>query len=87
MSQTASRMVQIGFKPQAGPQQLFVTCPYDTVIYGGSRGGGKTYATLGEFWLHSEKYGPEAKGLMVRNCREDLKEDRAGDVWQRSRLE
>lgn len=63
-----------GFIPQAGPQHAFVTCPCDVVIYGGARGGGKSYATLGEFWLHAEDYGAEAKGLMVRKTREDLKD-------------
>lgn len=63
-----------GFIPQRGPQHAFVTCPADIVVYGGARGGGKSYATLGEFWLHSEDWGSEAKGLMVRKTREDLKD-------------
>jgi hypothetical protein len=63
-----------GFIPQKGPQHAFVTCPCDVVVYGGARGGGKSYATLGEFWIHSEDYGPDAKGLMVRKTREDLKD-------------
>jgi hypothetical protein len=63
-----------GFIPQKGPQHAFITCPADVVIYGGARGGGKSYATLGEFWIHSEDWGPEAKGLMVRKTREDLKD-------------
>jgi hypothetical protein len=63
-----------GFIPQKGPQYAFVTCPCDVVIYGGARGGGKSYATLGEFWIHAEDHGPEARGLMVRKTREDLKD-------------
>ena len=63
-----------GFIPQKGPQYAFVTCPADVVIYGGARGGGKSYATLGEFWLHAQDYGSNAKGLMVRRSREDLKD-------------
>jgi hypothetical protein len=30
------------WKPQAGPQESFVTSPVFEVIYGGARGGGKT---------------------------------------------
>jgi hypothetical protein len=68
------RQVELGFIPQAGPQQAFVDCPCDVVIFGGARGGGKTYASLGEWWIHSEDFGPEAKGLMVRKTREDLRD-------------
>jgi hypothetical protein len=63
-----------GFIPQKGPQYAFITCPCDVVIYGGARGGGKSYATLGEFWLHAQDFGHDAKGLMVRRSREDLKD-------------
>ena len=63
-----------GFKPQPGPQHHFITCPADIVVYGGARGGGKSFASLGEFWCHSEDWGPAAKGLMLRRSREDLKD-------------
>lgn len=68
------RMVEIGFTPQAGPQQAFVDCPADVVIFGGARGGGKTHGALGEWWIHSETYGTGARGLMVRKTREDLRD-------------
>jgi predicted phage terminase large subunit-like protein len=32
--------------PQKGPQEKFLSCPADIVIYGGAAGGGKTYALL-----------------------------------------
>lgn len=63
-----------GFKPQEGPQHHFLTCPADIVVYGGARGGGKSFASLGEFWCHAEDWGPSAKGLMIRRSREDLKD-------------
>ena len=57
------------WRPQYGPQALFVhpdmECVFE-VVYGGARGGGKTDATLGEFALHAQRYGPDAKGLLVR---------------------
>lgn len=68
------KVVDLGFIPQKGPQQAFVDCPADIVIFGGARGGGKTYASLGEWWIHSEDYGPRAIGLMVRKTREDLRD-------------
>jgi hypothetical protein len=66
--------VVTGFKPQPGPQHHFLTCPADIVVYGGARGGGKSFASLGEFWCHAEDWGPHAKGLMLRRSREDLKD-------------
>jgi len=74
MSALAERQVQIGFRPQPGPQVAFLRAPFDIVVYGGARGGGKSYATLGEFWLHAEAHGQHARGLMVRKTREDLKD-------------
>ena len=66
--------IETGFKPQHGPQHHFITCPADIVVYGGARGGGKSFASLGEFWCHAEDWGPSAKGLMLRRSREDLKD-------------
>jgi hypothetical protein len=74
MSINTNLRVEAGFIPQEGPQLAFIQCPADIVIYGGARGGGKTYASLGEFWIHSEDYGAAARGLMVRKTREDLKD-------------
>jgi hypothetical protein len=68
------RKVVIGFKPQPGPQVAFLQSPFDITVYGGARGGGKSYATLGEFWLHADRWGQHARGLMVRKTREDLKD-------------
>jgi len=51
------------WRPQAGPQALFVAKPMESifeVVYGGARGGGKTDATLGEFALHAKRYGADA---------------------------
>jgi hypothetical protein len=57
---------QFAWAPQAGPQHAFIECPVFEVVYGGARGGGKTDACLGEFAIHAEIYGKDAKGLFVR---------------------
>ncbi len=67
------KVVELGFVPQP-QQQAFIQCPADVVIFGGARGGGKTHGSLGEWWLHSERYGQHARGLMVRKTREDLRD-------------
>jgi hypothetical protein len=73
---TARRPVRIQqrFIPQEGPQMAYLKCPCDIVVYGGARGGGKTFSALGEFWIHAEMYGEDARGLMIRKTREDLKD-------------
>jgi hypothetical protein len=55
--------------PQTGPQTKFVESDVFEVVYGGARGGGKTDAALGEFAIHAAKYGPGARGLLVRRTR------------------
>src|SRR5262245_21482963 len=66
--------IDVRFIPQAGPQTAYIQCPFDIVVYGGARGGGKTYGALGEFWIHAELFGEHARGLMLRKTREDLKD-------------
>ena len=74
MSKAKPIRIRHGFIPQPGPQVAYLKCPCDIVIYGGARGGGKTFSALGEFWIHAEKFGENARGLMIRKTREDLKD-------------
>jgi len=60
-----SRITPI-WQPQPGPQTDLVTCPVFEVFYGGARGGGKTEASIGDWFLHSGQWGERAAGLFVR---------------------
>lgn len=61
------------FIPQ--PAQVpYITSPADITVFGGARGGGKTFGSLGDWWLHAEAYGIHARGLMLRKARADLKD-------------
>jgi hypothetical protein len=72
-SAMANARVEHRFIPQ--PAQVpYITSPADITVFGGSRGGGKTYGSLGDWWLHAEAYGPNARGLMLRKQRADLKD-------------
>lgn len=62
---TNTQIVPI-WAPQPGPQTDLVTCPVFEVFYGGARGGGKTEASIGDWFLHSGNYGEKAAGLFVR---------------------
>jgi hypothetical protein len=68
-----SGRIQLNFVPQER-QHAYITSPADITVFGGARGGGKTHGSLGDFWLHAEAYGSQARGLMVRKTREDLKD-------------
>lgn len=45
--------------PQPGPQTMFLQCGADVVLYGGSAGGGKTYALLMDplYHISNSKFG------------------------------
>jgi hypothetical protein len=64
----------VAWRPRSVPQAAYITCPVFEIFYGGSRGSLKTEGTLGDWLQHSNRYGEDAVGLMVRRSREQLKE-------------
>jgi hypothetical protein len=62
------------WSPQPGPQVLASTCPADEILFGGSRGGGKSDATIGRHLLGAQKWGRKWNGLIVRRKYKDLNE-------------
>lgn len=78
------RELHLAWAPQPGPQTAFIRCPIFEVVYGGARGGGKTDASLGEWAIHAERYGINAKGLFVRRTRVALEPtiERAKAIFQ-----
>ena len=61
------------FVPQLA-QVPYISSPADITVFGGARGGGKTFGSLGDWWLHAEAHQGHARGLMVRKTRTDLKD-------------
>lgn len=63
------------------PRQVrLITCKADEILFGGSRGGGKSDANLGHFFSKAHKYGQAAKGLIIRRTLKGL-----SDVEARSK--
>ena len=52
--------------PQPGPQVMAATCPVDIVLFGGSRGGGKTDCALGRQINGALRYARDWNGLFLR---------------------
>src|SRR6478672_1482665 len=67
-------------KPQAGPQAAFIQCTADVVCYGGACGGGKSWAIALDFWLHAERHGEDARGLILRKTQNRAHALRIGQV-------
>jgi hypothetical protein len=50
-------LINIIWRPQAGPQHALVQCPFPEVFFGGARGGGKTDGVLGKWAIKEQRYG------------------------------
>lgn len=55
------------WRPQTGPQHALIDCQVFEVFYGGARGGGKTDGMIGGDWpIHAQRYGENARGIFFR---------------------
>jgi hypothetical protein len=60
---------------QPGPKQAsFISCPADDVGYGGSRGGGKSDAVIGDWLGHEYEFGEAAIGMAFRRTTVQINE-------------
>ena len=60
------------FKPNAGPQSIFLASSEREVLYGGAAGGGKSYAMLADPLRYLGH--PQFSGLLLRHTTEELRE-------------
>ena len=63
---------EILFSPNPGPQTEFLSANEREVLYGGSAGGGKSYAMLADPVRYLNN--PNFRGLLVRRTTEELRE-------------
>lgn len=63
---------EIVFKPNEGPQTEFLAAPELQVLFGGSAGGGKSYAMLADPMRYF--HNPNFRGLLLRRTNDELKE-------------
>lgn len=62
--------------PQPGPQVMAVTCPADIILFGGSRGGGKSDCAIGKQIIGAMQYSFAWNGLFLRRHFKDFQEVR-----------
>lgn len=67
-------------RPQAGPQEQFLSSPADLVIYGGSAGGGKTWGLLLEPLRHV--HNPDFGTVFFRRTTKQIRAE--GGLWDES---
>lgn len=65
----------IAFEAMPGtPQEAMIACPIEDLLFGGARGGGKTYGMLGDWLSHQDLYGSDAKGIFFRKTYNELEQ-------------
>lgn len=67
----------VAFAPQPGPQTFLLSCPIHEVLFGGSRGGGKTAGLLGDAAAHSARFGAHSRCILFRRTYDELDEVKA----------
>lgn len=67
----AGTQTRIAWSPQPKQARL-ISCPAQEIFFGGSRGGGKTDGIIGHFYARAMKWGPQAKGLLLRRTLKGL---------------
>lgn len=78
----------IVWAPQPGAQTALLSCPYDEILYGGAKGGGKSDGLLGDWLAHmaeSRVNRRHARGIIFRKAYPDLEQlmERAQAIFGR----
>jgi hypothetical protein len=63
---------RVVFKPNPGPQTEFLAAPEQEILYGGSAGGGKSYALLADPMRYFDH--PSFAGIIFRRTNDELRE-------------
>ena len=71
-TQSIEEHANVLFKPNPGPQTEFLAASEREVLYGGSAGGGKSYAMLADPLRYMGH--PQFSGLLLRHTTEELRE-------------
>lgn len=74
-SDILGRVEVLAFEAMPGtPQEAMIACPFEDLLFGGARGGGKTYGMLGDWLSHADLYGENAHGVFFRKTYPELEQ-------------
>lgn len=65
----------VGYEIKLKPtplQEAFIQSPADETLYGGARGGGKTFSVIIDWLVHSDAYGKYSRGIVFRRTLVEL---------------
>lgn len=65
---------KVAWQPQPGPQTWLLTSIIEEILFGGARGGGKTYGILGDWTGHAGRNGRHARGILFRRTYPEFEE-------------
>lgn len=71
---------EVIFKPNPGPQELFLSASEKEVLYGGAAGGGKSFAMIADPIRYFTN--PNFRGLLLRRTNDELREL----IWSTQKL-
>jgi hypothetical protein len=76
--------IEIAFKANEGPQSLFLSSPEKEILYGGSAGGGKSYAMLADPMRYATN--KNSRALLIRRNMPELLEliDKSRDLYPKA---
>lgn len=60
------------WRPNPGPQAAFLACSVEEIFFGGSRGGGKSEASIARALFRAIKYKNNYKGIFIRRTLRQL---------------
>lgn len=64
----------VAWEPQPGPQRWLLSAWAEEILFGGARGGGKTYGILGDWVQHAGENGKHARGIIFRRTYPEFEE-------------
>lgn len=69
--------------PQEGLQTAYIPCPYEEILIGGSRGGGKTEGIVGRVASRAARFGAKYSAVVMRQEMPQADDliDRAEEIW------
>lgn len=69
----AAQPIPVSWEPNPGSQMLFLSCPFDELLFHGTRGPGKTAALLMDFLQDvGAGWGPAWRGILFRETYKQL---------------